>query len=101
MELDFEVMQRNLVLKHTGLKTTCNLDAYEQKAWVMRQSTTLNAEDQQVLYIIFRGKWKKTQHQYKTVFADPTCSKQPLIEIEAMTRAWNSGALLSGRYGFK
>ena len=40
-------MQRNLVPKHKGLKITLTLDTYEQKVWMMRQPTTLNAEDQQ------------------------------------------------------
>ena len=46
---DFEVIQKNLVPKHKGLKITLNLDAYEQKVWMMKQPTTLNAEDQQLL----------------------------------------------------
>ena len=43
------MVQRDLVPKHNGLKITLNLDAYEQKVWMMRQPTTLNAEDQQLL----------------------------------------------------
>ena len=45
---DFEVVQRNLVPKHKGLKITLILDTFEQKVWMMRQPTTLNAEDQQL-----------------------------------------------------
>ena len=46
---DLEVVQRNLVPKHKGLKITLTLDSYEQKVWMMRQPATLNAEDQQLL----------------------------------------------------
>ena len=41
---DFEVVQRNLVPKHRGLKITLNMDTYEQEVWMMRQPTTLNAK---------------------------------------------------------
>ena len=30
--------------KHKGLKITLTVDTYEQKVWMMRQPTTLNAE---------------------------------------------------------
>ena len=53
---DFEVMQQNLVPKHQGLKITLKLDTYEQKVWMMRQPTSLNAEDQQLPEHTFRNK---------------------------------------------
>ena len=51
---DFEVVQRNPVPKHKGLKITLIQDTYEQKVLMMRQPTTLNAEDQQLLELTFR-----------------------------------------------
>ena len=53
---DFEVVQRNLVPKHKSLEITLNLDACEQEAQLMRQPTTLNAGDQQLLDVTFREK---------------------------------------------
>ena len=62
---DFEVVQRNLVPKHKGLKITLILDTYEQKVWMLRQPTTLNAEDQHLLELTFRRKWKQVNHEYE------------------------------------
>ena len=60
---DVEVVQRNLVPKHKGLKITLTLDTNEQKVWMMRQPTTLNAEDKQLLELTFRRKWKQVNQQ--------------------------------------
>ena len=62
---DFEVMLQNFVPKHKGLNITLNLDAYEQKVWMMRQPTTLNAEDQQLLEHTLRNNWKQASQEYE------------------------------------
>ena len=61
------MVQRNLVPKHTGLKITMNLDAYEQKVWMMRQPTTLNAEDQQFLERTFRDSWASVAQEHEAM----------------------------------
>ena len=61
---DFEVIQRNLSPNTKWLKITLTQDTYEQKVWMMRQPTTLNAEDQQ-LELTFRRKWKQVNHEYE------------------------------------
>ena len=68
---DPEVVQRNLVPKHKGLKITLTLDTYEQKVWMMRQRTTLNAEDQQLPEHTFRNKWKQVRQEYDADINDP------------------------------
>ena len=85
---DFEVMQQNFMPKHKGLKITPNLDAYEQKVWMMRQPTTLNAEDQQLPEHTFRSKWKQASQEYEQAIMEARSSNQPRSKSEAMSRAW-------------
>ena len=85
---DFEVVQRNLVPKHKGLKITLTVDTYEQKVWMMRQPTTLNAEDQQLLELTFRRKWKQVNHEYEQAIMDARNSNQRRRKSEAMSKAW-------------
>ena len=85
---DFEVVQRNLVPKHKGLKITLILDTCEQKVWMMRQPTTLNAEDQQLLGLAFRRKWKHVNHEYEQAIMEARNSNQRRRKSEAMSTAW-------------
>ena len=82
---DFEVVQRNLVPKHKGLKITLNLDAYEQKVWMMRQPTTLSAEDLQLLERTFRDKWASVAQEYERVIMEVKTSSQPRSRSEALS----------------
>ena len=85
---DFEVVQRNPVPKHKGLKITLNLDTYEQKAWMMRQPTTLNAEDQQLSERTFRDKWTSMFQEYERAITEVKNSNQPRSRSEALSEAW-------------
>ena len=85
---DFEVLQRNLVPKHKGLKISLTLDTYEQKVWMMRQSTTLNAEYQQLLEFTFRRKWKQVNHEHEQAIMEARNSNQRRRKSEAMSKAW-------------
>ena len=85
---DFEVVQRNLVPKHKGLKITLILDTYEQKVWMMRQPTTLNAEDQQLLELTFRRKWEQVNHEYEQAIMEARNSNQRRRKSDAMSKAW-------------
>ena len=85
---DFEVVQRNLVPKHKGLRITLNLDTYEQKVWMMRQPTTLNAEDQQLLELTFRRKWKQVSHEYEQAITEARNSNQRRRKSFKMSKAW-------------
>ena len=86
--VDFEVVQQNLEPKHTGLKITLNLDAYEQKVWMMRQPTALTAEDQQLLQHAFRNRWKQVSQEYEQATMEARSSSQPRNKSEAMGGAW-------------
>ena len=81
---DFEVMQRNLVPKHKGLKITLTMDT----VWMMRQPTTPNAEDQQLLELTFRRKWKQVNHGYEQAIMEARNSNQRRRKSEAMNEAW-------------
>ena len=83
--VDFLVMQQNLVPKHKGLEITLNLDAYKQKVWMMRQPTTLNAEDQQLPEHTSRNKWEQ---EYEQAIMEARNSNQPRNKSEAMSRGW-------------
>ena len=85
---DFEVVQRNLVPKHKGLKITLNLEVYEQKIWTMRQPTTLNAEDQQLLEQTFRDKWTNVLQEYERAITEAKSSDHPRSRSEALSEAW-------------
>ena len=54
----------------------------------MRQPTTLAAEDQTLLDLTFRDKWKTTQHECRAALLDAKRSKQPRTRSVATTRAW-------------
>ena len=71
-----------------GLKITMNLDTYEQKVWMMRQPTTLNAEDQQLPEHTFRNKWKHASQEYERANLEARSSNQPRSKSEALSRAW-------------
>ena len=84
---DFEVAQRNLVPKQRGLRITLILDTYEQKVWMMRQPTTLNAEDEQLLELTFRRKWKQVNHKYEqAIIKEQQSAKKK--KSDAMSKAW-------------
>ena len=86
--VDFEVVHQSLVPKHKGLKITLNLDAYAQKVWMMRQPTTLNAEDPHLLEHTFRNKWKQVSQEYEQAIMEARSSNQPQNKSEAMSIAW-------------
>ena len=85
---DFEVVQRNLVPKHKGLRITVTLDTHEQEVEMMRQPTTLNAEDQQLLELTFRRKWKQVNHENEQAIMEARNSNQRRRKSKAMSKAW-------------
>ena len=52
---------------------------------MMRQPTTLNAEDQQLLELTFRRKWKQVNHEYEQAIRETRNSNQRRRKSEAMS----------------